>query len=100
MTGRYVIIKAGDHENPVTIGEVKVFGTMPCLIEEGVDYRAGAEKVIKKKTEKNPHWKKYHTIWRWHHNHPIFMKLHHHFCLKWSKRVQGGPKGSQMYKKI
>ena len=49
MTGRYVIIKAGDHENPVTIGEVKVFGTMPCLIEEGVDYRAGAEKVIKKK---------------------------------------------------
>ena len=67
MTGRYVIIKAGDHENPVTIGEVKVFGTMPCLIEEGVDYRAGAEKVIKKKTEKNPHSKKYHTRWRWHH---------------------------------
>ena len=51
MTGRYVIIKAGDHENPVTIGEVKVFGTMPCLIEEGVDYRAGAEKVIKNKTK-------------------------------------------------
>ena len=53
MTGRYVIIKAGDHENPVTIGEVKVFGTMPCLIEEGVDYRAGAEKVIKKKQKKS-----------------------------------------------
>ena len=26
-TGRYLIIKAGDHENPVTLGEVKAFGT-------------------------------------------------------------------------